>query len=102
MRKRKQRCKGKVQVLTYCTTSNKKYARFVLNNPKAYPSPIIAGKASGKISGTTDFARTRRSLEQNKNAHQHQHEDLHQTRTNITTNNNTTIHTKEHPMQMKY
>ena len=51
MRKRKQRCKGKVQVLTYCTTLNKKYARFVLNNPMAYPSPIIAGKANGKILG---------------------------------------------------
>ena len=53
MRKRKQRRKGKVQVLTYCTTLNKKYARFVLNNPMAYPSPIIAGNASGKASSNT-------------------------------------------------
>ena len=53
MRKKKQRCKGKVQVLTYCTTLNKKYARFVLNNPMAYPTPIIAGNASGKASRNT-------------------------------------------------
>ena len=31
----------------------KKYARFVLNNPMAYFSPIIAGKASGKASSKT-------------------------------------------------